>query len=231
MNNKQAVLRFAHPCGVRSSSQWRNAMKSSKSLAGVDLDAYAIFQSSTALSIYAMSPKASIELDSRVMDFMRGAADAAGRVMDVEKIDLTPSASFMPFRWEYRVPKLIVAKPAKTKAQNDLWTEWRKDAPDQQLIHKLTDGINQSLQNQLAGWLDVRPDLEIKIESIGTPMVIKGAIATSNTPVSALARLDVVFSSSCKLNGAFFVGNLNVTGFGRVFREGYLESSEETSAE
>lgn len=206
-------------------------MKHAKSLKDVNLDAYAISQSSTALSIFARSPEASAELDSRVMDFMRGAADVAGRVMDVEKIDLSPALSRTPYRWMYRVPKLVVAKPAKTKAQNDLWTAWREDTPESHLIDKLTSDIDQSLQEQLSKWVEAPSDLDIRIESIGTPMVLKGAVANSAQPVSALARLNVVFSSRHRIEGAFFVGHLNVTGFGRVFREGYLEMDREVERE
>jgi hypothetical protein len=85
--------------------------------------------------------------------------------------------------------------------------------------------LNESLTDQIQTWLGHCPELHLAIESFGAPMVISGAIANSGTPVSALARLNVRFSSSERIEGAFFAGALNVTGFGRIFRDGYLEKA------
>lgn len=217
-SKKQVVLRFAHPCGDLGSSQWRQALKAKPLLEGINFDDMAVSQSGTALSLTARTPGASEQMRERVMDLMRSVADVAGRTLAVEMLELTPAVGFTNHRWSYTVPKWVVARP------KDDWVAWREVALGAEEMKKMGDRLTSDLLLQIKTWTDDQPSLDLVIEDFGKPMVLKSAIANGPKPVSAMARLNVAFSSSHRLEGALFAGFFGVTGFGRIFRNGYQES-------
>lgn len=215
---KQAILRFAHPCGVLGSSQWRQALKAKPALEGINFDDLAVTQSAMALSLIARTPLASELMHERVMDLMRSVADVAGRTLTVEMLDLTPAVAFTNHRWSYIVPKWVVARP------KDEWAPWREPELGTVEQKKMSERLMLDLGRQLDTWTGSHADFDLVIEDFGKPMVLKSAVANGPKPVSALARLNVLFSSSHRLEGALFAGFFGVTGFGRIFRSGYQES-------
>lgn len=219
---KQPVLRFAHPSGVLSTSQWRQGLKASKHLAGIDLDMFAVNQSDTAFSFTARTPQAGQAIDERVMDFMRATANVVNKTLDVQKLDLTPDVANTKYRWFYKVPKWVVARPSKTGTK-DAWSGWRQEALSPEIQQEMLSRLGTDLKSQLELWTQGCPDLELAIEDYGRPMVLKDAIANGPKSVSVMARLDVTFSSSRRIEGAFYTGLFNVLGFGRIFRNGYQE--------
>lgn len=226
MDKFQTLLRFVMPCGDMSSSQWRQKLKSSKNLEGVDLDQFAIFQSSTAFSITAMQPEASGVIHERVMDFMRATANAAGKTLDVEKLDLHPTLATTDFRWSYNVPRFVVARPAKNPGtENPLktWDRWKDVSLSDAAKDEMSARLNHDLTKQVQIWLDDCPELDLTIDDYGHPMILSNAIANGPKSVSVMSRLNVTFSSSRRLEGAFYVGMFNVLGFGRIFRNGFHE--------
>ncbi|ABD72038.1 hypothetical protein Rfer_4352 (plasmid) [Rhodoferax ferrireducens T118] len=214
---KQVLLRFAHPCGVRGSSQWRQGLKACACISGFDLDEYRVHQSSTALSITSASPQASVRLRERVMDVMRAAANVAGRTLEVQMLDLTPAVAFTNHRWQYSVPRWVVARP------KDDWAGWREASLDADHCQKMQNRLKDDLTQQINVWMNDLPDLDLVIDHFGTPMVLKEAIWNGPKPVATMARLNVSFSSSHRLEGAFYAGFFSVTGFGRVYRSGYSQ--------
>jgi hypothetical protein len=217
MIEKQAILRFAHPCGELGSSQWRQKLKSHANLSGVNLDDFVVSQSGTALSISARIPSATPLLHERVMDFMRSVADIAGRTLEVQILELSPGVAFTHHRWNYFVPKWVVGRP------KDDWKEWLVDPLPDSLKQKMQERLNTSLGEQLKVWSDWSGDLDLKIEDYGRPMFLKDAIAQGPKPMGVAARLNVCFSSSQRIEGAFYAGYFNVTGFGRIYRNGSHE--------
>lgn len=219
MSPKQTCVRFAHPSGERSSSEWRQALlKQSPDTAGA-LEGVTVYQSDTALSFTAQSPEASTRLRADAVSLMRTVAGMAGRMLDVEVLDLQPAVARTGFRWRYRVPRFVVARSAED------WAPWRVDVLTEDRVENLRKRIESDLQKQLALWgmqgYDSPDSLAIEVESAGVPMPLKNAVSFGPKPVSAMARKEVVFSSAARIEGAFWVGLLQATGHGRIYRDGY----------
>ena len=207
---KQAIIRVQHPAGTRSSSQWRQALAARWPAATREM---ACQQSASAFSLITLGPGSTTALQDDVMGCMRAVADTAGRTLDVEMLELTPAASFTGHRWSYVMPRLVVAKGGG-------WEPWRAAQLADAQVEQLRARIDADLRRQLLGWLgEENPALDIRLEDVGRPMPLKGAISAPK-PVTVMARLDVRFSSAKRLEGAFFCGHLAVTGHGRVFRDG-----------
>jgi len=148
---------------------------------------------------------------------MRAAANVAGRMLDVEMLDFTPSAAHTGYRWSYRIPKLVVAR------SSDEWGGWRTEALDESHRAKVLGRLQSDLNKQILEWTGQSPALDLEIVSDGRPMVLTGAVSNGPKTVAAMARLDVVFSSAVRIEGAFWVGLLQATGHGRIFRDGYQD--------
>jgi hypothetical protein len=207
---KQAIIRFQHPAGTRSSSQWRQALAARWPAATREM---ACQQSASAFSLITLGPGSTAALQDDVMGCMRAVADTAGRTLDVEMLELTPAVSFTGHRWSYVMPRLVVAKGGD-------WEPWRAAQLADAQVEQLRARIDADLRRQLLGWLgEENPALDIRLEDVGRPMPLKGAISAPK-PVTVMARLDVRFSSAKRLEGAFFCGHLAATGHGRVFRDG-----------
>lgn len=208
---KQAIVRFQHPAGSRTSSQWRQALH--KRWPGAVASDLVFQQSATALSLIALTPAGSAVLQDDVMQCMRAVADTAGRTLNVEVLEMAPAIAFTGHRWDYVIPRLVVAKDGD-------WEPWRRDALGDAQLQQMRDRIDSDLKRQLRAWLGYEsPELDVRIEDAGRPMPLKGAISVPK-PVTVMARLDVRFSSAKRLEGAFFCGQLAATGHGRVFRAG-----------
>ena len=214
MTAKQTCIRFQHPCGTRTSSQWRQALAA---LGLPGFDGLVIYQSETALSLTAKNPAASNPLQDAAVQYMRAVAQLAGRMLDVEMLDLTPAVAHTGYRWNYRIPKLVVARSA------DEWGGWRSDSLDDVHRAKVLDRLQRDLSKQIQDWTGQAPELALEIVSDGRPMVLKGAVSNGPKTVAAMARLDVVFSSAVRFEGAFWAGLLQATGHGRIFRDGYQD--------
>lgn len=211
---KQAIIRFQHAAGARSSSQWRQAL--SKRWQGAALSELACQQSASAFSLIALTPMGASALQADVIGCMRAVADTAGRTLNVEMLDMSPAVSFTGHRWSYVVPKLVVAKSGD-------WEPWRGETLGQAPAEQLRARIESDLCKQLLAWVgNEDPALDICVEHAGRPMPLRGAISAPK-PVTVMARLDVRFSSAKRLEGALFCGHLAVTGHGRVFRAGQQE--------
>jgi len=216
MSAKQTCIRFAHPCGSRTSSQWRQALLAA--LPEVLGDDVAVFQSKTALSLTARTPQASLRLRDSAVLLMRTVAATAARMLDVDMLELEPSVSFTGYRWLYRIPRFVVARTGQS------WERWNQADLDAQSAQEMRNRIETDLLNQLTVWDKEIRKPAIELESAGTPMVLKDAVSHGPRPVSAMARKDVVFSSSARIEGAFWVGLLQATGHGRIYRDGYAPS-------
>lgn len=214
MTTKQTCIRFRHPCGERTSSQWRQALAT---LALPGFDGLVISQSATALSLTAQKPPSSQALQEGAVDYMRAVANIAGRMLDVEMLDLTPSVALTGYRWSYRIPKLVVAR------SSDEWDGWRTETLDAAHQAKVLERLQRDLEKQLQEWTGQSPDLGLQLVSDGRPMVLKGAVSNGPKTVAAMARLDVVFSSDVRMEGALWTGLLQATGHGRIFRDGYQD--------
>lgn len=214
MAEKQTCIRFQHPSGARTSSQWRQALAT---LGLPGFDGLVIYQSGTALSLTAQKPADSGVLQEAAVEYMRAVAKLAGRMLDVEMLDLTPSVALTGYRWSYRIPKLVVARSA------DEWDGWRSESLDAVHRAKVLDRLQRDLSKQILEWTGQSPDLGLEIVSDGRPMVLKGAVSNGPKTVAAMARLDVVFSSAVRIEGAFWTGLLQATGHGRIFRDGYQD--------
>lgn len=220
MITKQTIIRFAHPCGQRSSSEWRQALLASH---GDALQHVAISQSSSALNLIALKPEASETLREKAIDLMRAVAGIAGQVLSVEMPELTPALSRTGYRWLYEVPRLVMARSGED------WQPWREDHLEQALAKRVRERIETDLGTHLRAWGVLADDLGIELVSDGAPMVLKNAVANGPKPVSAMSRKNIIFSSSARIEGAFFVGRLQATGHGRVFRSGYEETAKEAA--
>jgi len=216
MSAKQTCIRFAHPCGSRTSSQWRQSLLAA--LPEVLDEDVAVFQSKTALSLTARTPQASLRLRDSAVPVMRSVAGTAERMLDVEMLELDPSVVFTGYRWLYRIPRLVVARSGKP------WEGWREPELDADHLERMRTRIEADLLQQFAAWAKPVGDLAIEIVSAGTSMVLKEAVAHGPKPVSAMARKDVVVSSIARIEGAFWVGLLQATGHGRIYRDGYSPS-------
>lgn len=215
MTAKQTFIRFQHPCGARSSSQWRQALVS------LELPGIAnliVHQSGTALSITARQPSDSQVMQDASVEYMRAVATLAGRMLDVEMLDLTPSLAMTGYRWRYRIPKLVVAR------SSDDWDGWRGEELDASHHEKVLDRLQKDLSKQIQEWTGQSPDLGLELVSSGRPMVLKGAVSNGPKTVAAMARLDVMFTSTARIEGAFWTGLLQATGHGRIFRDGYQDN-------
>lgn len=213
MSVKQTCIRFAHPCGSRTSSQWRQSLL--KVIPDALDDDVAVFQSKTALSLTARTPQASLRLRDSAVPVMRAVAQTAERMLDVEMLELEPSVAFTGYRWLYRVPRLVVARTGQP------WEHWNETALDPEHVEEMRSRIETDLLRQLSVWGKEIRKPAIEIESTGTAMVLKDAVSHGPRSVAAMARKDVVFSSPARIEGAFWVGLLQATGHGRVYRDGY----------
>jgi len=213
MSVKQTCIRFAHPCGSRTSSQWRQSLL--KVIPDALDDDVAVFQSKTALSLTARTPQASLRLRDSAVPVMRAVAQTAERMLDVEMLELEPSVAFTGYRWLYRVPRLVVARTGQP------WEHWNETALDPEHVEEMRSRIETDLLRQLSVWGKEIRKPAIEIESTGTAMVLKDAVSHGPRSVAAMARKDVVFSSPARTEGAFWVGLLQATGHGRVYRDGY----------
>jgi len=213
MSAKQTCIRFAHPCGSRTSSQWRQSLL--KVIPDALDDDVAVFQSKTALSLTARTPQASLRLRDSAVPVMRAVAQTAERMLDVEMLELEPSVAFTGYRWLYRVPRLVVARTGQP------WEHWNEAALDPEHVEEMRSRIETDLLRQLSVWGKEIRKPAIEIESTGTAMVLKDAVSHGPRSVAAMARKDVVFSSPARIEGAFWVGLLQATGHGRVYRDGY----------
>lgn len=214
MTTKQTCIRFQHPCGVRTSSQWRQALLP---LGLPGFDGVVVQQSGMALSLIAQNGSVSEQLQEGAVEYMRAVANVAGRMLDVEMVDFTPSVALTGYRWNYRIPKLVVARSA------DEWDGWRTETLDEPHRAKVLERMRRELGKQIQLWTDQTPELALEIISDGRPMVLKGAVSNGPKTVAAMARLDVVFSSAVRFEGAFWTGLLQATGHGRIFRDGYQD--------
>jgi hypothetical protein len=148
---------------------------------------------------------------------MRAVATAAGRTLDVDMLDLTPQVARTGYRWLYRIPRLVVARSGQE------WGHWQAEQLDAERIEHVRARIDTDLQKQISRWGETTGDLDIELVSAGVPMVLKDAVTHGPKPVSAMSRKDVVFSSTARIEGAFWVGLLQATGHGRIYRDGYHE--------
>lgn len=211
---KQVCIRFEHPHGSRCSSQWRQGLLPEH---GTLLEDVAVYQSSTALSFTAKSPEASERLRVDALPLMRAVAALAGQMLSVESLDLVPSVAFTGYRWQYQIPRFVVARSGED------WAPWQEAALDAPHLSRIRDRINSDIQNQLANWGQSIHDLGIELLSAGTPMVLKNAVVAGPKPTSVMARKGMVISSTARIEGAFWTGLLQATGHGRVYRDGYQE--------
>ena len=217
MTQKQTCIRFEHPCGLFSSSEWRQALLSGHAAL---LEDVAVFQSATALSFTAMGPQASERMRENALTLIRAVSAQAGRTLSVEMPEFTPSVAFTGYRWQYAIPCLVVAR------SGDEWGAWREPQLGTQQQDKMRDRINEDLAKQLAIWGLNAQDLAIQIDHPGVPMPLKNAVAQGPKPTSAMARKNVLFSSAARIEGGFWAGRLQATGHGRIYRAGYQEQNQ-----
>lgn len=214
MTHKQTCIRFQHPCGTRTSSQWRQGLLQDQSAL---LEDVVVYQSSTALSFTARTPEAAQRMSGDALGLMRAVAGLAGRALTVEMLEFTPSVAVTGYRWSYEVPRLAVARSGED------WAVWRESALPEPQRDKLRERIHADLSYQLKAWGLVVPDLAITIEDDGVPMPLKDAVFQGPRPTSAMARKQVRFSSAARIEGAFWAGLLQATGHGRIYRDGYQD--------
>lgn len=219
MTTKQTCIRFAHPCGERTASQWRQALLGHSPEVAALLEGVAVFQSETALSFTAQQPETSARLREAGVVLMRTVAAMAGRMLDVEMLELTPSVARTGYRWRYHIPRLVVARSA------DNWEAWRETTLDAEHQAQIRGRIQSDLQKQIQMWGESSADLDIDLESVGVPMVLKNAVSFGPKPVSAMSRKGVMFSSAARIEGAFWAGLLQATGHGRIYRDGYQSNN------
>lgn len=212
MAPKQTCIRFEHPCGVLSSSQWRQALLPEHAQLLQDV---AVHQSSTALSFTAMAPQASDRMRDGALALMRAVAGLAGKTLSVEMPEFTPSSALTGYRWQYEIPAMVVARSGEE------WGGWRQPQMDDQHQSKLRERILADLTRQLALWELAAHELNIELVHAGVPMPLKDAVTQGPKPTSAMARKKVLFSSSVRIEGAFWAGRLQATGHGRIYRAGY----------
>lgn len=216
MEQKQTCIRFEHPCGALSSSQWRQGLLPSHAAV---LEDVSVFQSSTALSLTAMTPEASERLREGALPLMRAVSSLAGRTLSVEMPEFTPSVAVTGYRWMYQIPCIAVAR------SGDEWGPWQEAQPTQEIAEKLRSRIANDMGKQLVAWGLSVPDLGIELITAGGPMVLKSAVAQGPKPTSAMGRKCVMFSSTARIEGAFWAGLLQATGHGRIYRYGYHEQN------
>lgn len=220
MSQKQTCIRFGHPCGIQTSSEWRQA------LLKLDLpwcSEVVVSQSSTALSITSRSAQVSAQMQESAVLLMRAVANIAGKMLDVEMFDVTPTVARTGYRWLYQIPKIVVARSGGE------WGSWTEASLDAEHKEKIRERIESDLQKQLETWSIQGHKLGIELVSEGRPMVLKNAVSSGPKPVPAMARLDVIFSSDTRIEGSFWVGLLQPTGHGRIFRNGYeAQETQET---
>jgi hypothetical protein len=218
MTPKQTCIRFAHACGIRSSSQWRQGLSADHAEL---LENVAVFQSATALSFTAQSPQSSERLRGRAAALMRAVAAMAGQVLAVDVLDFTPGVAFTGSHWQYRVPRFVVARSGQD------WNRWRAGQLDAGSRDDIQARIGTDLRKQLAVWGCDVSELHIALDSPGEPMALKNAVAFGPRPVSAMSRKDLVFSSSARIEGGFWTGLLQATGHGRIYRNGHQETDRD----
>ena len=214
---KQTFLRFEAPGGSVRSAEWRQRIREEVEGAGIEPGQIAVFKSSTALNVVSRTTQASQMLADGAIEVMRLVADAAEKMLSVTMKDLTPAATSTGYRWLYEVPRWVVAHKGD-------WSCWSNPELAQPQLEAMKLRMERDLSAQLQAWLADQPPLNLCIETPGRPMFLRDAIHNGPKPSPAMARLDVRFSSSKRLEGALFVGALQSLGYGRIYRDGYLET-------
>lgn len=146
---------------------------------------------------------------------MRAVANIAGRMLDVEMLEFTPALAHTGYEWLYQVPRLVVARSGES------WDVWREADLDDARMRQMCARIDADLSSQIRQWCGQTPDLQIEVVSAGAAMVLKDATAQGPRPMSVMARKEVIFSSTKRIEGAFWAGLLQATGHGRIYRAGY----------
>jgi len=218
MAYKQTCIRFEHPCGVLTSSQWRQRLMPTHSSL---LEDVAVFQSSSALSFTAKTPDASERMRQDALGLMKAVAAIASRMLSVEMPEFTPGISFTGYRWLYEIPCLVVARAGEN------WDGWSEPDLCGELQEKTCGRISSDLTKQFDAWGLAGKDLAIELVHPGVPMPLKNVVAHGPKPTSAMARKKVIFSSAARIEGAFWVGLLQATGHGRIYRGGYQHDAKQ----
>lgn len=203
-----------------------------------------VSQTERSLQVSAKSPGASQWLEKNIRYLVKSVAqilDEAAPMDDMSlEVGLAPSDSRNRMKWV--IPTLVVRTPKANDAA--LWAADSCQSPDAETIKRWEDMIKEDifqwhcafnplhdLENQVqkdAAKSSILDWLDLKIESPGKAMPLKGALYKSNGHhVTPLARLGVVISTGCRIKN-MHVGKLQGLGFGRVVSsKTYIDSQME----
>jgi hypothetical protein len=219
--SSQSILRLHTGAPDFQPSQWRHHFISSALGTQSDWDRVAIIQSGTALSFLARQPEANDWIQAQSADLVRSVANKIGRVAPFEyqdiEVSMRPDESVA--MWTYRIPKLVVAK------ERAAWDRLKSQALDDQAAEEIRARIARDLNAYLVRWgaMDATaPAVQVTLVDAGRPMPITAITAERSghgRHISVLARLDVVFKTDWRIQGAIQVGMLPGLGFGRAFRD------------
>lgn len=245
-SRQRSLFLFQLERGQLSSSAWRQSLEEPMKSANKNKESQSwnaiwneviVCQTEKSLQVSAKTPEVSHWLDSHAGALFRAVSKITDSCVPVDDMSLTVGidlSSNKGGRSQYVIPTFVVRTPKK--GDEALWLADSQASPSQDTLQSWAKMIEDDIVqwhlafNPLETPLDVLDNqkdlqdarafllkaLNVRIESPGRAMPLKGAIHRSNGhPITPLARLGVVISVQSEISN-LHVGKLQGLGYGRV---------------